>query len=240
MQVAEQGYGLIGRHALRKQNAYSRRPEGSGKYRVGTHQFDHHAASDMPIELNRRRVIGRRLLLYAIVLILSVAFIQPSLARESESPHVNKSEAQAQQVEIQPQAEVETEAPKPEPIVDPAESKTLATSQPVAETVATPTPTPVPAGSCEDAIAKTWPAELQSGARLVALKESSLRADAIGAVNSDGSQDFGCFQINNRYHTQFFANGDWRDPTYNAQYALRLYQERGNWSAWYAVRGILW
>lgn len=67
-----------------------------------------------------------------------------------------------------------------------------------------------------------------------------MRSDAIGAVNSNGSQDFGCFQINNHAHPQFFANGDWRDPTYNAQYALRLYNERGNWTAWYAVRGLLW
>lgn len=67
-----------------------------------------------------------------------------------------------------------------------------------------------------------------------------MRPDAVGAVNNDGSRDFGCFQINNRWHPQFFAEGDWRDPYHNARYALKIYNGRGNWSAWYAVRGILW
>ena len=175
------------------------------------------------------------MLLYTIVAILAVVFTQvpPRQAAQGSGSqeHLNKSEV-AEPAKAEP--------PKAEPIVDqPATEEPAPQPQVKAEVVHT-TPTPVPAGSCEDAIAKVWPAELQSGARLVALKESSLIADRIGSMNSDGSQDFGCFQINNRYHPQFFANGDWRDPTYNAQYALRLYQERGNWTAWYAVRGILW
>ena len=153
----------------------------------------------------------------------------------AEQQHVNKSEAR----EIV-EAAMPEEDPKPVPTEEQAEPKTPEPA-PEAKTVPVQQPTPAPpAGSCEDAIAKVWPAALQDGARLVALKESSMRTDAIGTANSDGSQDFGCFQINNRYHPQFFASGDWRDPVHNAQYALRLYQERGNWSAWYAVRGILW
>ncbi len=152
----------------------------------------------------------------------------------AEQQHVNKSEAR----EIEEAAKPE-DTPQPEPIVDQAEPETTAPPQPAQVVAQVQAPAP-PAGSCEDAIAKIWPAELQDGAKLVALKESSMRTDAIGTVNSDGSQDFGCFQINNRYHPHFFASGDWRDPMHNAQYALRLYQERGNWSAWYAVRGILW
>ena len=132
--------------------------------------------------------------------------------------------------------------------MEPAEPTTSAPEPKAPEVAQVITPTPVPAGSCEDAIAKIWPAELQDVARLVSLKESSLISDRIGPLkangtvgyNYDGSRDYGCFQINDKAHPQFFANGDWRDPYYNAQYALRLYQERGNWTAWYAVRGILW
>lgn len=98
-------------------------------------------------------------------------------------------------------------------------------------------------GSCRAAIAQTWPAHLQSGAITVMTHEN--RAEnpaAVGAVNSDGvgSQDFGCFQINNYWHKGFFASNDWRDPVANARYAYSIYQGRGNWSAWYAVKGILW
>lgn len=190
------------------------------------------------------RVIGRRLLLYAIVSVLAITFIQPPPAKvpqaHAEQPqNINKSKSQA----VKP-AEKPKDEPKPELIVAPAE-KTTPAPEPVAaktavqETQQTPA-TPQAATSCADAIAKVWPAELQAGARLVAQKESSLIATRVGAVNQDGSQDFGCFQINNQAHSQFFANGDWRDPVYNAQYALRIYQGRGNWTAWYAVRGILW
>ena len=69
--------------------------------------------------------------------------------------------------------------------------------------------------------------------------------EAVGATNFDGSTDYGCFQINDRWHPDYFNNGDWRDPIWAAKYALTIYQGRqatnGNgWSAWYAVRGILW
>lgn len=153
----------------------------------------------------------------------------------AEQQQLNKSKPRRVEKAVNPK-----DISKPAPTVEHAEVETPA-PEPKAETPAQEiTPTPVPAVSCEEAIERVWPAELQSGARLVALKESSLIADRIGAVNHDGSQDFGCFQINNYAHPQFFANGDWRDPMYNAQYALQIYQERGNWTAWYAVRGILW
>ena len=98
-------------------------------------------------------------------------------------------------------------------------------------------------GSCRAAIAQTWPAHLQSGAITVMTHEN--RAEnpaAVGAVNQDEhrSQDFGCFQINNYWHKGFFANNDWRDPVANARYAYSIYQGRGNFTAWYAVQGILW
>lgn len=98
-------------------------------------------------------------------------------------------------------------------------------------------------GSCRAAIAQTWPAHLQSGAITVMTHENRAEdPNAAGAINNDEhrSQDFGCFQINNYWHKQFFANNDWRDPVANARYAYSIYQGRGNWTAWYAVQGILW
>lgn len=98
-------------------------------------------------------------------------------------------------------------------------------------------------GSCRAAIAQTWPAHLQSGAITVMTHENrSEDPNAAGKINNDEhrSQDFGCFQINNYWHKAFFANNDWRDPVANARYAYSIYQGRGNWTAWYAVQGILW
>lgn len=104
---------------------------------------------------------------------------------------------------------------------------------------------PVASGgtTCRQAIAQTWPAHLQSGAITVMTHENrSENPAAVGAINPDEhrSQDFGCFQINNYWHKGFFANNDWRDPVANARYAYTIYQGRGNWTAWYAVQGILW
>lgn len=106
-----------------------------------------------------------------------------------------------------------------------------------------PEPPSPSAVSCREAIRRTWPSQLHDGAYIVLQHEN--RAEdptAVGAVNSDGvgSQDFGCFQINNHWHAAFFAQSDWRDPVANAAYAYTIYQERGNWTAWYAVEGILW
>ena len=102
--------------------------------------------------------------------------------------------------------------------------------------------------TCRSAIAKVWPAHLQAGAITVMTHENR-REDpsAKGAVNADaqGSQDFGCFQINNYWHPAYFTGGDWSDPLWAAQYALTIYEGRqaatGNgWRAWYAVQGVLW
>lgn len=66
------------------------------------------------------------------------------------------------------------------------------------------------------------------------------KPDAVGAINYNGSRDYGCFQINDKAHPAFFASSDWRDPIANAHYAYKIYKGRGNWTAWYAVQGILW
>jgi hypothetical protein len=183
--------------------------------------------------------IRKRLLLYTIVAVLAVVFTQVPRQVQDTRPqeHLNKSETVAP---------AKADTPKATPTVEqPAVEETAPQPQVKTEVVNTQ---PAPAGSCEEAIAAVWPASLQSGARLVSTKESSMISDRIGPLKADGtvgynyngSRDYGCFQINDQAHPDFFANGDWRDPTYNAQYALKIYNERGNWTAWYAVRGILW
>ncbi len=184
----------------------------------------------MPVELNRSSIIRRRLLLYAIVIVLSIAFVQPShLATQTELSNFNKPEQLQEQSEVPRLVSTETSA-----VVAASELQSQANA------TVTETQNPASAGTCEEAIIAVWPANLQAGARIVAQKESGMRSDAVGAVNYDGSQDYGCFQINNFAHPAFFAGGNWSDPTYNAQYALAIYNGRGNWTAWYAVRGILW
>lgn len=104
-----------------------------------------------------------------------------------------------------------------------------------------PVVAPKPVGGCRAAIAQVWPAHLQAGAVTVMQHENTPEdPSAKGAINGDGSQDFGCFQINNKAHGSWFDFNRYADPVYNAQGALKIYNERNNWSAWYAVRGILW
>ena len=148
-------------------------------------------------------------------------------------------------------------APEPEPAASPTMAEIFARARADQETVEAVLPSePVPAPvapapapeTCRSAIAKVWPAHLQAGAITVMTNENQ-REDpsAKGAVNPDaqGSQDFGCFQINNYWHPDYFTGGDWTDPVWAAQYALGIYQGRLardgiGWTAWYAVEGILW
>lgn len=102
--------------------------------------------------------------------------------------------------------------------------------------------------TCREAIDAVWPTALREGAKLVLVHENrSENPAAEGVVNRDeySSKDWGCFQINDHWHPAYFAEGDWRDPVWAAQYALKIYQGRqaseGNgWRAWYAVQGVLW
>jgi hypothetical protein len=111
--------------------------------------------------------------------------------------------------------------------------------------VVTPAPTPIPPqpkpapaaqSSCRQAIAQTWPANLHGLAVLTMSKENGREDPArVSVANSDGSQDFGCFQINNSSHPTMLPNR-WSDPVQNAAYAYQhIFASRGNWSAWYAV-----
>lgn len=102
--------------------------------------------------------------------------------------------------------------------------------------------------TCREAIDAVWPTALREGAKIVLVHENrSENIAAEGVVNKDeyASKDWGCFQINDHWHPAYFSQGDWRDPVWAAQYALKIYEGRqaseGNgWRAWYAVQGVLW
>lgn len=168
----------------------------------------------------------------SVIIAFGISAIQQKLLEQQKTPH------QASQLEN---------------IISPTAAATAQQAAPEQPEQAVPEPDPPSttasrATTCREAIDQTWPLALRDGAKLVLVHEN--RAEnplAEGAINSDGvnSQDFGCFQINNYWHAQFFRESDWRDPVANAEYAYKIFQGRqqseGNgWRAWYAVRGILW
>lgn len=141
-----------------------------------------------------------------------------------------------------PKVSEQASAQAPEPTQKPAEPTKLAEA-PKPEPTPAPQPAPKPAvvaSDCVAAMQRHWPEHLWAGATIVIQKESSNRSNAIGTVNRNGSQDFGCFQINNHAHANWFNLHNWQDADQNSAYAYQLYRERGNWTAWYAVQGILW
>ena len=64
----------------------------------------------------------------------------------------------------------------------------------------------------------------------VALAESSGETTATH-TNSDGSTDYGLFQINS-VHSDLLANHTWADPTDNARMALAISSNGTNWHPW--------
>ena len=49
--------------------------------------------------------------------------------------------------------------------------------------------------------------------------------------NSDGSTDYGLWQINSVHNFPELTNGQWKDPATNARLAYQVYQGQG-WGAW--------
>lgn len=173
----------------------------------------------------------KKLIIIALVILITIS-IDALRTHTPPSPHV----AEASPVASHESEEAKTDNEAPEAV----EAVTEPQNAPEA-------PAPAPE-TCRSAIAKVWPAHLQAGTITVMINENAPEdPSAKGAVNKDaqGSQDFGCFQINNYWHPAYFTDGDWSDPVWAAQYALKIYEGRqaseGNgWRAWYAVQGILW
>jgi hypothetical protein len=71
----------------------------------------------------------------------------------------------------------------------------------------------------------------------VAIGESGGRPRAMGPKNSNGSQDFGLWQINYPAHAALFdqpgGSTSWIDPRKNAQWARTVWSGRGgSWAPW--------
>jgi len=64
----------------------------------------------------------------------------------------------------------------------------------------------------------------------IALAESGGDRDARGGPNSNGTYDYGLWQINS-VHKELLAKGSWRDPDSNARMAYSVYKGSG-WKAW--------
>lgn len=95
-------------------------------------------------------------------------------------------------------------------------------------------------GNCESyrgLVAAYFPAGQVDNALLTMQKESGCRTHAVSPTN-----DHGLMQVNCTYHCAKVGGNvnALYDPETNIRLASAIYRDRGNWSAWYAVRGILW
>lgn len=86
------------------------------------------------------------------------------------------------------------------------------------------------AGAVRDA---GFPRSSWTVAVAVALAESGGNPDAYNGNNSDGSSDYGLFQINS-VHAELLNTHNWRDPVDNARMALEISGRGTNWKPWVA------
>lgn len=76
-----------------------------------------------------------------------------------------------------------------------------------------------------------FPDSAQATAIAIALAESGGRTDAVNRKNSNGSIDYGLFQINS-IHKDLLARGSWSDPVSNARMAFSVSSGGTNWKPW--------
>ncbi len=161
------------------------------------------------IRLKPRRTVGFRWVVFAVVASGLLSFFVGTVYAQKGS---------AQTVEIGRAVTIE---------------RTVATI-PVVQT----TSTTAKAETCREAIRAVFPPALQRDALLVLSKENGPEDRyAKSTPNADGTRDWGCMQINSIH---LGTKGWWThesifDPQVNAAVALAIYNERGNWSAWYSV-----
>lgn len=81
------------------------------------------------------------------------------------------------------------------------------------------------------ALAAGFPAREIPTAVAVAHAESQINPRAINDKNTNGSTDYGLWQINT-INASVLASGDWSDPADNAAMAFAIWSQWGNWEAW--------
>lgn len=179
-------------------------------------------------------------LLVTIVLAFAITVVKDT--------HYNASQAQHKPAPVEDIVSPKVEAKAAESVPEKAEEPVVEEPAQPVEQAKPPSTTASQPLTCREAIDQVWPTALRDGAKTVLVHENGKEdPHAVGGVNNDGvgSRDYGCFQINDHWHPAYFSEGDWKDPKWAAEYALKIYQGRaalnGNgWSAWYAVEGILW
>lgn len=68
-------------------------------------------------------------------------------------------------------------------------------------------------------------------ATAIALAESGGRTDVVGGPNSNGTYDYGVWQINGS-HKDLLSGHDWKDPAQNATMMFTLSSGGTNWKPW--------
>jgi hypothetical protein len=122
-------------------------------------------------------------------------------------------------------------APQP-----PFRSPHLHQAQPVAKPAPAPqTPTTAQAASTNIGLEALWlkaggTANVSKTMAAIALAESGGRIGAVGGPNSNGTYDYGLWQINSS-HSAYDRHSLLTDPLYNARAAVSIYQSQGL-SAW--------
>ena len=110
----------------------------------------------------------------------------------------------------------------------------------VKEVLVTPTPPIEHATSQQDAIIneirEVFGKDSDDAFRILSCENKGLRPDAVN-TNTDGSKDYGIFQINNKWQgvTNVSFLTDWK---INVNMAKRIFDGRGNWSAWACAKKV--
>lgn len=169
-----------------------------------------------------------------VLLSHGVLTVKNEQAQQARAAQVEAENARATVIERENEERAKAEAAKLTPTPTPAPTVAAPTPSTPAKAQAPPPTTGV---SCRQAIDMTWPEGLRAAAKIVLHAENGLEtANRLGGLNSDGSRDYGCMQINNFAHPGFFAANNWADPVANTRYAYQhIYVGRGNFHAWYAV-----
>lgn len=72
-----------------------------------------------------------------------------------------------------------------------------------------------------------FPKSVAPVAAAIAIAESGGKTDVVSKPNTNGTVDYGLWQINSS-HTALLASGKWSDPNDNAVMAYTLYKNAGN------------
>ena len=117
-----------------------------------------------------------------------------------------------------------------------AEAPSEFTPRFVKEVVVTPEPPRTREDAIRQEIIEVFGKDSDDAFRILSCENKGLRPDAVN-TNTDGSKDYGIFQINNKWQgvTNVSFLTDWK---INIHMAKRIFDGRGNWSAWACAKKV--